>query len=199
MSDPLLSSEIATPQIRAVDIRRSFRIAGRQIEVLKGVSLEIRAGECAFLVGASGAGNTTLLYTLAGMERPESGRVEFQGRSLYDQSDNLRLVLPDTLSAAPPRKRQPVAKAPPLTIEAEPLYDVELFELLRARRMEFAKEHNLMPVYRVFPDATLKAFARLLPTTEEAAVRINGVSESKAREYFPAFLPILLAAKKGGQ
>ncbi len=90
MSDPLLSSEIATPQIRAVDIRRSFRIAGRQIEVLQGVSLEIRAGECAFLVGASGAGKTTLLYTLAGMERPESGRVEFQGRSLYDQSDNAR-------------------------------------------------------------------------------------------------------------
>ncbi len=130
---------------------------------------------------------------------PVLALTESGDKVMHGKSDNLRLVLPDTLTAAPPRKRQPAAKAPPLTIEAEPLYDVELFELLRARRMEFAKEHNLMPVYRVFPDATLKAFARLLPTTEEAAVRINGVSESKAREYFPAFLPILLAAKKGGQ
>ena len=36
-------------------------------------------GEAVFLCGASGAGKTTLLYTLAGLERPESGTVEFEG------------------------------------------------------------------------------------------------------------------------
>jgi len=36
------------------------------------------------LSGASGAGKTTLLYTLAGLERPESGTVEFEGRNLYN-------------------------------------------------------------------------------------------------------------------
>jgi putative ABC transport system ATP-binding protein/lipoprotein-releasing system ATP-binding protein len=55
----------------------------RRIEVLRGISLEINRNEAVFLSGASGAGKTTLLYTLAGLERPESGTVEFQGRRLY--------------------------------------------------------------------------------------------------------------------
>jgi predicted ABC-type transport system involved in lysophospholipase L1 biosynthesis ATPase subunit len=71
------------PQLIARDLRRSFRIGPRRIEVLRGISLEIAHGEAVFLCGASGAGKTTLLYTLAGLERPESGTVEFDGRDLY--------------------------------------------------------------------------------------------------------------------
>jgi predicted ABC-type transport system involved in lysophospholipase L1 biosynthesis ATPase subunit len=71
------------PQLVARDLRRSFQIGPRRIEVLRGVSLEVRHGEAVFLCGASGAGKTTLLYTLAGLERPESGEVEFEGQRLY--------------------------------------------------------------------------------------------------------------------
>ncbi|MGH8092895.1 MAG: ABC transporter ATP-binding protein [Chthoniobacterales bacterium] len=71
------------PQLVARDLRRSFQIGPRRIEVLCGVSLEVERGERIFLCGASGAGKTTLLYTLAGLERPESGEVEFEGRRLY--------------------------------------------------------------------------------------------------------------------
>lgn len=74
------------PLLAARDLQRSFKIGGRRIEVLRGITLEVVAGEIAFLVGASGAGKTTLLYTLAGLEEPEGGRVEFEGRSLYDLS-----------------------------------------------------------------------------------------------------------------
>ncbi len=70
-------------QLIARDLRRSFQIGRRRIEVLCGVSLEVRHGESIFLCGASGAGKTTLLYTLAGLERPESGEVEFEGQQLY--------------------------------------------------------------------------------------------------------------------
>ncbi len=76
----------AQPHISAHDLRRSFRIGDRRIEVLRGISLEVQRGESVFLVGASGAGKTTLLYTLAGLERPESGRVLFEGRELYKGS-----------------------------------------------------------------------------------------------------------------
>jgi predicted ABC-type transport system involved in lysophospholipase L1 biosynthesis ATPase subunit len=70
-------------QLVAKDVYRSFKIGSRKIEVLRGISLEIQRGEALFLCGASGAGKTTLLYTLAGLERPESGEVVFEGRKLY--------------------------------------------------------------------------------------------------------------------
>ena len=71
------------PQLIARDIFQSFRMGPRRIEVLRGISMEVQRNEAVFLSGASGAGKTTLLYTLAGLERPESGRVEFEGRPLY--------------------------------------------------------------------------------------------------------------------
>jgi predicted ABC-type transport system involved in lysophospholipase L1 biosynthesis ATPase subunit len=77
---------MTAPQLVARDLRRSFRIGPRRIEVLRGISMEVAYGEAVFLCGASGAGKTTLLYTLAGLERPESGTVEFEGRQLYTGS-----------------------------------------------------------------------------------------------------------------
>ena len=77
---------MSAPQLIARDLRRSFKIGPRRIEVLRGISLEVVQGEAVFLCGASGAGKTTLLYTLAGLERPESGTVEFEGRRLYEGS-----------------------------------------------------------------------------------------------------------------
>ena len=79
---------MAHPQLVARDLRRSFQIGRRRIEVLRGVSLEVQHGESIFLCGASGAGKTTLLYTLAGLERPESGEVEFEGQQLYRRGES---------------------------------------------------------------------------------------------------------------
>src|SRR6266704_6523319 len=78
--------ETKTPQLIARDLFQSFRMGARRIEVLRGISMEILYGEAIFLSGASGAVRTTLLYTLAGLERPESGTVEFEGHLLYSGS-----------------------------------------------------------------------------------------------------------------
>src|SRR6187402_559852 len=72
----------------ARDLHRSFEIGARKIEVLRGVSVAVAHGESVFLCGASGAGKSTLLYTLAGLERPEQGTVEFEGRRLYTGSSS---------------------------------------------------------------------------------------------------------------
>jgi predicted ABC-type transport system involved in lysophospholipase L1 biosynthesis ATPase subunit len=74
-----------TSQLSARDIRRSFRIGSRKVEVLRGIDLDVQVGEALFLCGVSGAGKTTLLYTLAGLERPEAGEVIFEGHKLYSR------------------------------------------------------------------------------------------------------------------
>jgi putative ABC transport system ATP-binding protein/lipoprotein-releasing system ATP-binding protein len=72
--------------IEARDVHRSYRLGRKLVEVLHGVDLSIRAGEAVFLCGPSGAGKTTLMYTLAGLERPQRGDVRIDGHDLYAMS-----------------------------------------------------------------------------------------------------------------
>jgi len=75
-------SQNAAPLI-ATDVHRTYHLAGHDLPVLRGVNLEVKAGEKVFLCGQSGAGKTTLLYVLGGLEQPTSGDVLVHGRSLY--------------------------------------------------------------------------------------------------------------------
>ena len=68
--------------LRAEDVRKVFRREGYDLEVLKGVSLSISAGEMVGVVGVSGAGKTTLLQILGTLDRPTSGRVLYAGRDV---------------------------------------------------------------------------------------------------------------------
>ncbi len=72
--------------ILAQDVHRSYFLGRKEVEVLRGIDLEIMQGERVFLCGASGAGKTTLLYTLAGLERPQRGLVQIGGEDLYGLS-----------------------------------------------------------------------------------------------------------------
>jgi ABC-type lipoprotein export system ATPase subunit len=69
--------------IDARGLFRGYSVGGKRVEVLRGIDLTIRAGEKMFLCGPSGAGKTTLMYTLAGLERPEQGEVLFAGKNFY--------------------------------------------------------------------------------------------------------------------
>jgi predicted ABC-type transport system involved in lysophospholipase L1 biosynthesis ATPase subunit len=69
--------------LRARGLHKAFRLGASNLEILRGVDLDVKRGERVFLCGASGAGKSTLLYTLAGLERPTSGDVHFEGEDLY--------------------------------------------------------------------------------------------------------------------
>ncbi len=64
------------------DLSKSFPLNGRPLTVLRGLNLEIRAGECLVIVGASGSGKTTLLRVLAGLENADTGQVEIDGKRI---------------------------------------------------------------------------------------------------------------------
>ena len=93
---PRMNPAASTVHIAARDLRRSFQLGARTIEVLRGITLEIARGEAVFLCGASGAGKTTLLYTLAGLERPEAGTVMFEGQSLYERGESSAALIRNT-------------------------------------------------------------------------------------------------------
>ena len=74
----------------ARDVHRTYHLGGHELNVLRGVDLEVAGGEKVFLCGQSGAGKTTLLYVLGGLEKPTLGDVLVQGQSLYYGSAKVR-------------------------------------------------------------------------------------------------------------
>jgi NitT/TauT family transport system ATP-binding protein/sulfonate transport system ATP-binding protein len=60
-------------------LSKSFALPGGRLSVLRGLDLDVAAGECLAVVGASGSGKTTLLRVLAGLEAPDAGEVTVDG------------------------------------------------------------------------------------------------------------------------
>jgi branched-chain amino acid transport system ATP-binding protein len=65
---------------------RELRVHYGVVEAVKGVSFHIEAGEIISLIGANGAGKSTILRALTGLVHPSGGSIEFQGDSLIDVS-----------------------------------------------------------------------------------------------------------------
>lgn len=68
--------------VRATDVR--FRYPGSDVEALRGVSVDLRAGEVVALVGENGSGKTTLAKLLAGLYRPDDGAITWDGRDVRE-------------------------------------------------------------------------------------------------------------------
>jgi ABC-type lipoprotein export system ATPase subunit len=65
--------------IMARHLTKTFDVGGESIMVLKGVSLDIPAGQFVSIMGASGSGKSTLLYLLGGLDRPSHGDIRVAG------------------------------------------------------------------------------------------------------------------------
>ncbi|MBO9667180.1 MAG: ABC transporter ATP-binding protein [Bdellovibrio sp.] len=74
--------------LSAKGIHKSYSHAQGELEILRGVSLDIREGEALAILGASGAGKSTLLQIMGTLDKPTQGEVTCEGRDLLAMNDD---------------------------------------------------------------------------------------------------------------
>lgn len=74
------------PSVRLAleDVHKSFTSGQRTLEVLRGITLELLGGEAVAVTGPSGSGKSTLLHLMGTLDRPTSGKIELDGKSVHD-------------------------------------------------------------------------------------------------------------------
>jgi putative ABC transport system ATP-binding protein len=73
--------------IEAHDVTRRYGEGGAAVDALRGVSLDVPAGQFAAVMGPSGSGKSTLMHILAGLDRPTSGSVAIDGTEITELND----------------------------------------------------------------------------------------------------------------
>ena len=115
-----------TELLTAQDVHVGFRIAGRRLHAVDGVSLHVSAGETVGLVGESGSGKSTLALTLMRMYEPDRGRIVFQGQDITHLPQRrlthrraLQMVFQDPYASLDPRMTVGRIVAEPLRAHGE--------------------------------------------------------------------------------
>ncbi len=88
MTDKANGMTTSLPIVRIVDVRKSFG----SLEVLRGVSMEVRRGEVVCVIGPSGSGMTTLVRCINHLEKIDSGRIYVQDRLVGYRETGDRMV-----------------------------------------------------------------------------------------------------------
>ena len=74
--------------IEVMDLKKSYQVTKtNKLEVLKGISLKINKEAIVSVIGKSGAGKSTLLHILGTLDKPDSGKVLFEGKDVFDQKE----------------------------------------------------------------------------------------------------------------
>ena len=102
---------------------------------------------------------------------------------------NFKIEWPDAAHLAKPSSGKS-GKIPEISLE-EFDFDEQLFEKLKSKRSQLAKEAGGIPAYVIFSNDVLQFFTRLRPKSREEAMRIKGVGEVKAERYLEPFLEVL--------
>lgn len=76
------SSHSGGPLVVLEDVHLTLGSAAGPVNILRGISLEIAAGETVSLIGPSGSGKSTVMMVVGGLERPSAGRVRIDGNDL---------------------------------------------------------------------------------------------------------------------
>ena len=78
---------MSVPFVRIEGLAKTYLMADRRLEVLRGLDLEIAEGELVALTGPSGAGKSTFLHLLGTLDVPTRGRVRFDGEDVFERTE----------------------------------------------------------------------------------------------------------------
>ncbi len=94
-NDSAVFAPIAPPiaAVSAYDLVRRYGDGDSAVEAVRGVSLEVPAGQFTAIMGPSGSGKSTLMHLLAGLDRPTEGGVEIGGQDITTMSDKKLTLL----------------------------------------------------------------------------------------------------------
>jgi lipoprotein-releasing system ATP-binding protein len=81
---------LSEPVLSIRGLRRSYITGDTTLEVLKGVDVDVHAGEIVGLIGPSGSGKSSLLHAAGLLEHPEAGSIRISGEDLSELSEGLR-------------------------------------------------------------------------------------------------------------
>src|ERR1700759_3598484 len=73
--------------IEARDLKRTYGEGTTAVEALRGVGIDVKAGELVAVMGPSGSGKSTLMHILAGLDKPSSGTVQIAGTEITNLND----------------------------------------------------------------------------------------------------------------
>lgn len=96
MTSPEGSSALASsvsPAIEASELYRFYHVGDDETQALRGVSMQVNAGEIVAVVGPSGSGKSTLMACLAGLDEPDGGFVYINGERLTRRDEKTRTSL----------------------------------------------------------------------------------------------------------
>ena len=79
--------------LRVAGLTKSYRTAGEQVAVLRGVNLTVSAGESVALTGESGSGKSTLLHLIAGLDAADGGEIRLTDALVSELPDSARAEL----------------------------------------------------------------------------------------------------------
>ena len=92
--EPLSVMDGSAPLVSMRSVVKNYAMPGAApVEVLRGVNLDVRAGESVAIVGPSGSGKTTLLQLLGALDVPDAGEVRFDGQDLAKLDESRRQAL----------------------------------------------------------------------------------------------------------
>ena len=83
-----VTTRSAGAAVEATALSRRYGDGENAVHALRGVSLQVPAGQYTAVMGPSGSGKSTLMHLLAGLDRPTEGRVEIGGRDITAMDDN---------------------------------------------------------------------------------------------------------------